>query len=137
MRNELKKKKDATKRKLRARVQQLVSSTVICSLRSRCQRISRAKNGYEASCCWAQHQRQNSFHRLTQQLNRTEGKTPSDAAASTEPDLLQSTNESEMEAFDSVTTINERQSMKIILKLLLQLKRCLFVSRKAMNCCLS
>ena len=66
----------------------------------------------------------------------TEGRAPSDTAASAEPDLLQRTNEREKEVFDSVTTINDREWViikQIVLKWLLQSKRCLSVSRKAMN----
>ena len=72
---------------------------------------------------------------LTQQLNITERRAP-DIAASTQPDLLQPTNETEKEPFDSITKINDGEwynNRKIDLKWLLHSNKCLSVSRKAKN----
>ena len=47
------------------------------------------------STAGSHHQPQNCFHCLAQQLNMTEGRVPSDTAVTTEPALLQTTNEHE------------------------------------------
>ena len=77
------KRKDAAKFLLSAIVQQLVFFHCHLQLKDKYQRISTTNNEYEASCCWAHHQQQKSFHCLTKQLNRKEGRTPSDIAVST------------------------------------------------------